>query len=136
MSSAAIKANMSSLRKKRDEYVRRQSAIQKVQAVLNGQFDDDVSLARKQDEQITESLERGLKGDSLGASRLCEQIDMVKENQVWSDVNLSEASADINAEERRCASEIAQIDSEISRLQTQLTSALQAEAEAAAKERE
>ena len=132
MSSATIKANISSLRKKRDEYVRRQCVIQKVQAVLNGQFDDDISQARKQNEQITESLEKGLKGGTLGVSRLCGQIDAAKENQVWRDANLSGASADIDAEERRCASEISRIDSEISRLQTQLASALQVEAETVA----
>lgn len=132
MSSASIRARISTLSKKRNEYDRRRSAIQKIQQILNGQFDDDVLQARKQNEQITGYLDRGLKGDSLMVARLCGQIDAVKEKQVWIDVDLSGASADIDQEERRCTSEIFRLNSEISILQMQLTAALQAEAEAEA----
>lgn len=131
MSSTAIRARISELKEKRAEYVRRRSAVQGVQKMLNGQFDDDVSRAREQNERVTEYLEYGLKGDSLMVSQLCGQIDAVKEKQVWVDADLSGASADIDAEERRCASEISRLDSEISSLQAQLAAALLAEAEAA-----
>lgn len=131
MSSAAIRASISALKKKRDEYVRRQNAVQKVQKVLNGQFDDDVSRARQQNEQITGNLERGLKGGSLMISRLCGQIDAVKEKQVWNDADLSGVCTDVDGEERRCAAEISRLDAEISNLQGQLAAALRVEAEAA-----
>jgi len=130
MSSATIRARISALKKRRDEYGRRQSAIQKIQKVLNQQFDDDVLQAQRQNDLLTGCLERGLKGDSLTISYLCEQIDNVKEKQVWRDSNLSRACADVDDEERRCASEISRLNSEISSLQTQLAAALQAEAAA------
>lgn len=132
MSSDTIRARISTLKKEREEYVRRRSAIQKVQKVLNGQFDDDVSNARKQNEKITGCLESGLRGSSLSVSQLCGQIDGVKEKPVWNDTNLSDASEDIDAEERRCSSEISRLDAEISSLQTQLAAAIRAEAEEAA----
>ena len=132
MSSAEIRAKISALQKKRDEYIRRQNAVQKVQKVLNGQFDDDISQARKQNEQITGYLERGLEGGSLTVFRLCEQIDAVKEKQIWSDSDLSTASTAIDAENGRCGSEISRLNSEISSLQIQLAAALRAEAAAAA----
>lgn len=131
MSSASIRASISARKAKREEYARRLSAVQKVLKALREQFDDDVSRARKQNEQLTEHLERGLKGGSLRVSQVCEQIDAAKEKQVWSDTSLSGASADIEAEASRCVSEISRLDAEISSLQSQLAVARRAEAEAA-----
>lgn len=128
MSSATIRTKISALQKKRDEYVRRQNAIQKVQNALNGQFDDDISRAREYNGQVTGHLERGLKGGSLTVSQLCDQIDAAKEQPVWSDTDLSAAGSAIDAENRRCGSEISRLDGEISSLRTQLAAALRAEA--------
>lgn len=130
MSSSSIRAQISQVQRTLETYKDRKSTLEKIQRKLNGDFDDNVSTAQRYNSSLTASLYEGLSGGNLKVSRLCGEIDDVKEKPVWSDRNLSSADDNMDREISRCRSEISRLEAELSSLQAQLQAALEAEAKA------
>lgn len=130
MSSSSIRAQIRQVQRTLEIYKDRKSNMEKTQKKLNSKFDDNVSTAQQYNSSLTANLYEGLSGRSLRVSRLCEEIDDVKEKPVWNDRNLSSADDYMDREISRCRSEISRLEAELSSLQAQLQAALETEAKA------
>lgn len=130
-SSSSIRATINKKKDQRKNLKNRKDDLERIRMRLNGEFDDDVSAARKHNAETVAYLSGGLSGTSLSVSTMVCDIESMKEQAVWSDRKLSSAEQSINQEISRCQTEIGNLDAEINRLEAEYRAAKERERRAA-----
>ena len=130
-SSSTISATINKKKEQRKALKSRKDDLERIRKRLNGEFDDDVSAARKHNQKTVEYLSSGLSGTSLSVGTTVCDIESMKEQAVWSERELSSAEQNISQEISRCQTEISDLDAEINRLEAEYKAAKERELRAA-----